>query len=232
MRILRTMLVVCLCVLSAMPLIAVAKDRSSGTGETLLGTWYSEKGTVVFNRNETLVFNGVSYDYTVGKGVITLRGKEGVAAFSYQLSKGALTFTANDGTTTVFSRKQSSSGGSRQAGAGSGSSPKDLAGKWCYMSNIYASNGGSMSNRCFTLNPNGTYEYYSESSSSGQYGSVASQDSDRGTWSATRNTLIANSARYGKKTYKLEKKNHPKTKDPMLVIEGDAYVTAYQKASW
>ena len=107
-----------------------------------------------------------------------------------------------------------------------------VAGKWCYMSNIYASNGGRISNRCFTLNPNGTYEYYGETSSSGQYGSTASQESDRGTWTATANSLDANSAKYGKRSYRLEKKNHPKTKDPMLVIEGEAYVTYYQKTSW
>jgi hypothetical protein len=116
--------------------------------------------------------------------------------------------------------------------AGAASGAKDIAGKWCYMSNITASNGGRISNRCFTLNPNGTYEYYGETSSGGQYGSSASQQSDRGTWTATATTLEANSVRQGRRTYRLEKKNHPKTKDPMLIIEGEAYVTYYQKASW
>lgn len=222
MRVLGRLLVVCVLVLLAMPVVSDA----GGPGESLLGTWYSEKGTAVFNKNGTLVFNGERYRYTVSKGVITLSGAEGSMAVTYRLSRGKLTTTANDGSTTVFSRKQT--GEDRK----SGSSPKDLAGKWCYMSNIHALNGGSISNRCFTLNPNGTYEYYGESSSSGQYGSTASQSSDRGTWSATGNTLIADSARYGKRAYRLEKKNHPKTKDPMLVIEGDAYVTYYKKASW
>ena len=120
--------------------------------------------------------------------------------------------------------------GSQDAVASSGA--KDIAGKWCYMSNINASNSGRISNRCFTLNPNGTYEYYGETSSGGQYGSAVTQESDRGTWTATATTLDANSVKHGKRTYRLEKKNHPKTKDPMLIIEGDAYVTYYQKASW
>jgi hypothetical protein len=120
--------------------------------------------------------------------------------------------------------------GSPDTGAVSGA--KDIVGKWCYMSNITAANSGRISNRCFTLNPNGTYEYYGETSSGGQYGSSVSQESDRGTWTATATTLEANSAKHGKRTYRLEKKNHPKTKDPMLIIEGDAYVTYYQKASW
>ena len=215
-------------------LMIISGSAVAGQDSALLGTWYSEKGAVVFNKNGTLVFNNVSYQYTAAKGVLTISGAEGVAVFSYQLSQGALTFTANDGTRTVYTRKQTASSSSNAAKpsgssrAGSG----DISGKWCYMSNIYASNGGSMSNRCFTLNPNGTYGYYGESSSSGQYGSSASQSSDQGTWTATATTLTANSSRNGKRTYRLEKKNHPKTHDPMLVIEGEAYVTYYQKPSW
>ena len=235
MHIPRRVLVVCMFVLLAIPGSAAAGDRSSGPGRSspggsLLGTWYSEKGTAVFKMNGTMVFNGQNYSYTASKGIITLTGIDGTIPVSYQVSGGKLTTALNDGTVTVFSRKQDPSGEARKAGAGPG--PKDLAGKWCYMSNVHASNGGRMSNRCFTLNPNGSYEYYGEASSSGQYGSAASQESDRGTWSATGTTLIANSARYGKRTYRLEKKNHPKTKDPMLVIEGEAYVTFYKKASW
>jgi len=130
------------------------------------------------------------------------------------------------GNTSGEAKAPSSPDTAKPSGAG------DITGKWCYMSNIYASNGGRISNRCFTLNPNGTYEYYGESSSSGQYGSTASQQSDRGTWTATATTINTNSTRNGTRTYRLEKKNHPKTKDPMLVIEGDAYVTYYKKASW
>jgi hypothetical protein len=100
------------------------------------------------------------------------------------------------------------------------------------MSNVNASNGGRMSNRCFTLYEDGTYQYYAETSSSGEYGSSASQESDSGTWSATQTTITANSQTNGVHTYNLEKRNHPKTNDPMLVLDGDAYVTYGPKPSW
>ena len=89
-----------------------------------------------------------------------------------------------------------------------------------------------MSNRCFVLNSNGTYEYSSETSSSGQYGGSASQEYDAGRWSATRTTLTAMSNRNGRMVYPIELKNHPKTGDPMIVVDGDAYVTAYQRRPW
>jgi hypothetical protein len=45
-------------------------------------------------------------------------------------------------------------------------------------------------------------------------------------------TIIAYSNTHGKITYPFEKRNHPKTGDPMIVLDGDAYVTAYRKNPW
>ncbi|CAN5568206.1 hypothetical protein BH18ACI3_BH18ACI3_19430 [soil metagenome] len=36
----------------------------------------------------------------------------------------------------------------------------------------------------------------------------------------------------GKVVHPIEFRNHPKTGDPMIVVDGDAYVTAYQKRPW
>ena len=83
-----------------------------------------------------------------------------------------------------------------------------------------------------TLYENGTYEYYSETSSSGPVASSASQESDSGTWTATANTITRNSRSQGTATYSLEKRNHPKTGDPMLVLDGDTYVTYGQRRPW
>lgn len=221
------------CVVLSGTILAGSAFAKSPQNEALLGAWHSENATAVFSKNGTVLYNGVTYQYTADKYLITLKGANGTAAFPYQLSKGALTVTANDGSLTVFTRKKpaaSTKQGIREVPVRKGSG--DISGKWCYMSNINASNGGRISNRCFTLNPNGTYQYYGETSSSGQYGSSASQESDQGTWTATATTLSANSARHGNRTYRLEKRNHPKTRDPMLVIEGEAYVTYYQKPSW
>ena len=116
--------------------------------------------------------------------------------------------------------------------AGAGSIAPELVGKWCYMANVYANDGGRQSNTCFVLNGDGTYAYHSETSSSGQYGSTASQADDQGHWVASGNTLTATSVSGKVSSYTFEKQNHPKTHDPMLVVNGQAFVTYFQKPPW
>ena len=161
--------------------------------------------------------------------------KEGAGSFASNTS------TRSSSSTTTSSGPFSSAGESSQTeervdsgtvAQSGGSRPQELVGKWCYMANVNASDGGRQSNRCFTLYPDGRYQYYSETSSSGEYGSTASQESDSGTWSATQDTITANSQTGGSQTFRLEKLNHPKTNDPMLVLDGEAYVTYGQKPPW
>lgn len=217
---------------------AIASERAQATASkqvaALQGSWYSIDGTVTFKTDGTLVYNGEIYYYQVGNGVIQLLGRDGSSVIPYRLAGGKLSVTA-DGKVTVFARSKPAETTTKQAAGSnhSGRSAANLAGKWCYMSNVYASSGGRMSNRCFTLHANGRYEYYAETSSSGQYGSAATQESDRGTWSASDSALTANSERNGRHVYRLEKRNHPKNKnDPMLVLEGEAYVTATARQPW
>lgn len=113
-----------------------------------------------------------------------------------------------------------------------GSNPPELVGKWCYLANIQANDGGRMSERCFVLNGNGTYQYHSETSNSNPYGGSSSQTDDSGRWSATATTITAQSNSGETYNYSLEKRNHPKTGDPMLIVDGDAYVTFYQRQPW
>ena len=63
-------------------------------------------------------------------------------------------------------------------------------------------------------------------------GGTAGQSSDKGTWRVLGNNLIVNSQTQGQITYQFSKQNHPKTGDPMIVINGRAFVTFYQKPSW
>ncbi len=99
------------------------------------------------------------------------------------------------------------------------------------MSNL-TGNNSYMSSRCFVLNANGTYEYSAESSTSGTNGSTTGQSYDSGRWSATETMLTAFSNSQGRVVYPIELRNHPKTGDPMIVVDGDPYVTAYQKRPW
>lgn len=196
----------------------------------LVGRWQSSEATVQIKDDGTLMLNGETFRYAVKGNNITLANNEGAAQFPFQLAGDTLRVLV-DGRTVIYKRV---TGGSRREdfNAASGANSADLFGKWCYMANVNANNGGRMSNRCFTLYANGTYEYYSETSSSGEYGGTASQESDSGTWTATATTITRNSRTLGTQTYSLEKRNHPRNGDPMLVIDGDAYVTSTARSPW
>jgi hypothetical protein len=196
----------------------------------LVGRWQSSEATVQINGNGTLLLNGDSLRYSVKDNVITLANNEGTVSLPFQLSGDTLTVRV--GERTVVYKRLSDGALAGGAGAAGGAHPAELFGKWCYMSNVNAGNGGRMSNRCFTLYENGTYDYYSETSSSGPVASSASQESDSGTWTATATTITRNSRSQGTETYSYEKRNHPKTGDPMIVLDGDAYVTYSPRRPW
>src|SRR5687768_2927516 len=207
--------------------------RSQPSAETapkekgLVGRWQSSEATVQIN-DGTLVLNGETLRYSVKGNIITLANNEGELPLPFQLSGDTLTVRVGE-RTVVYKRLAD---GAEAAGPTGGGLPSELFGKWCYMSNVNAGSGGRMSNRCFTLYENGTYEYYSETSSSGPVASSASQESDSGTWTATATTITRNSRSLGTETYTLEKRNHPKTGDPMIVLDGDAYVTYSPRRPW
>jgi hypothetical protein len=118
------------------------------------------------------------------------------------------------------------------AGAVSGSG-QELVGKWCLMSTFSANSGGSQRMTCFELKPDYTYTYRHEGSMSASTGGAASQSADAGRWKVSGNQLIAQSSRGTTSTYALEKRNHPKNKrDPMICLNGECYVTYYNKPPW
>lgn len=130
------------------------------------------------------------------------------------------------------SRQRQDSGKPNQLPRNNGSVPQELVGKWCYLANIQANDGGRMSERCFVLNANGTYQYHAETSNSNPYGGSSSETNDSGRWTATANSITAYSNSGETYNYSLEKRNHPKTGDPMLIVDGDAFVTYNQRQPW
>ncbi|MGI9167571.1 MAG: hypothetical protein ACR2G5_14545 [Pyrinomonadaceae bacterium] len=214
---------------------AAGKRSETPQKETgLFGRWQSSEATVQIKADGTLDLNGTSYRYSVKGNTITLSSSEGSAQFPFQLSGDTLQVLV-DGRTVLYRRvtgERAENLGAENFDAAAGGNPANLFGKWCYLSNVNSSSGGRMSNRCFTLYGNDTYEYYSETTSSGPVASSASQESDSGTWTATGTTITRNSRTLGSETYSLEKRNHPKTGDPMLVLDGDAYVTYSPRAPW
>jgi hypothetical protein len=108
-----------------------------------------------------------------------------------------------------------------------------LAGKWVYLAQVNTYDGGRMTDSWLQLNADGTFSYYWEVSSSGPNGLAGNVQSDKGTWTATATSLTLKSASGAERTFQMEKCNHPKNKqDPMIVLDGRAYVTATPRAPW
>ncbi|HNR74896.1 MAG TPA: hypothetical protein PKM03_11750, partial [Cyclobacteriaceae bacterium] len=86
------------------------------------------------------------------------------------------------------------------------------------------------------LNANGTYQYAAERSmdtnTNSFYAGTSSQSNDQGTWWVQGDRIYYNSQVRGQGSYQLQKMNHPKTGDPMIVLDGEPYVTFYQKPRW
>jgi hypothetical protein len=215
------------------------KRRTDSAGEQqepkakeqgIVGRWQSSEATVQINDDGTLNLNGATYRYSIKGNNITLADNEGALTFPFKLSGDTLQVLV-DGRLVIYKRITGTAG-VEKSGNASAMNPRELFGKWCYMSNVNSSGGGRMSNSCFTLYENGTYEYYSETSSSGPVASSASQESDSGTWSVSGGTLTAHSRSRGTLTFSLQKRNHPKTGDPMILLDGDAFVTYSQRSPW
>jgi len=107
-----------------------------------------------------------------------------------------------------------------------------MVGKWCWISTVNAQQGARTSNQCFVLNGDGSYQYSGQSDSYNPYGGATSQSADSGTWTATETTFTAQSRSKGTVVFTMEKRNHPKTGDPMLVMNGQAFVTYFQHVPW
>jgi hypothetical protein len=212
---------------------AVSAAAQEKPKNPLVGNWLCEQdGTKVQIRdNGSLTINGTEYAYKVKGSNITVIGEEGAAIMPFALDGDTLTVEF-EGREIVYSRVKPGAKGNSTAMVpkAEGIIP-EFVGKWCYMSSLTGSNS-YMSSRCFTLYANGTYEYSAESSSGGAYGSTAGQSYDSGRWTATRNSITAISNTNGRTVYPIELRNHPKTGDPMIVVDGDAYVTATQRRPW
>ncbi len=209
------------------PADPVAKPKSNG----LVGRWQGPEGVVQINENATIIISGETYRYAVTGNIIMVAGSDGSLPIPFELKGDTLTVSVSGQLQSLKRIKEEA------AGKGSAGGVKtELVGKWCYFANVTANaGGGRMTDECFTLNADGTYQYYRESSSSayasGIYGGTASQTSDSGRWSATETSITAQSRNGQTNTYALEKRNN-KNNDAMLCLDGQCFATAYQRAPW
>lgn len=118
-------------------------------------------------------------------------------------------------------------------GGAKGAVPAELAGQWVFFASFNANNGGGSSRqKVLTLRADGGYTYVAENVSTNPNGAAWGDQSDAGQWSSDGTSITFRSNGGGARTLSLEKRNHPKNKDPMLVIDGSAFVTATQRAPW
>lgn len=221
-----------------------ADNPPVASSNSIVGDWQGPQGVVRFSADGTVVIAGQNYRYTVQGSTLTLIAQDGQVPVPFSLNGD--TMTMGMGAQSIkLTRLSAGSGGmsptnnapSRPAMGvgGNGGVLPELVGKWCYMANVNATNGGARSSsQCFVLNANGTYEFSGLTDSYNPNGGSTSQSYDAGTWTATESTITANSRTRGTSTtYRLEKRNHPKNvNDPMLVLDGQAFVTAWQKPPW
>ncbi|MCC6584020.1 MAG: hypothetical protein IT271_09975 [Chitinophagales bacterium] len=204
----------------------------------IYGTWNNEEvGTLIFNSNGSGTFAGGSFTYTSTASKIFAYSEDGNFTYSYKVVNGQLIISGGIFPAPVTFTKSKNTSSGTSGNTKSGSIDKSIVGTWCWTktSGTYT-NASSGSTRCIVINADGTYQYTYEGSISGSgggyYGGSASQSADHGTWKLNGNTISVVSASEGALTYSFQKKNHPKTGDPMIVIDGDAYVTYYQKNPW
>jgi hypothetical protein len=214
----------------------------ASASNNLVGIWSGNNETIEFTKAGKCVYLGQVYTYQTANGNITLQTAQGNLTMGYAVSGNQLSLMAN-GKTVNYSKNGAPvtgvtpSGNTVSAGVGAGKVALDLVGKWCYDNVNSTNSGGSSTEQCITLKADGTYEYYSEASRSvntnAYSGGTNSQSSDRGTWSYDGTRIYYSSTRgAGSGSYLLEKRNHPKNNDPMIVLDGQTYVTFYQKAPW
>ncbi len=208
------------------------QPAGGNANDGLVGVWSGNGETIEFKSNGQCVYIGNTFPYEESQGHVTLTTSQGKVMFTYTITGDQLKLTAN-GQQVLYNR----GGGILQTttvnNAGEGYVAPELVGQWCYMSNSL----NSSTNNCITLNADGTYIYRGESSRTVStpdlYGGTSSQGSDQGTWYLKGDRIYYNSQTKGPGSYRLEKRNHPKNVgDPMIVLDGEAYVTATLKQPW
>jgi len=203
---------------------AAPAPAGARAGGSIVGSWRNATGSARFNADGTGVVDGTPGRYEIRGNQLTLIGAQGQATLPFEVRGEVLTLTVNGAAVTLNRVKEE---------AGEGSIHMELVNKWCWISVTTANQGASQSSRCNTLNGNGTYTRVGESDSYNPYGGATSQSADSGTWTATESTLTTHSRSGRTTTYRLEKRNHPKNvRDPMIVLDGQPYVTAYNKPPW
>lgn len=214
--------------------VTTTAPAAGGSNAALLGPWSASGETIDFKPNGQCIYMGQNFGYQISGNTLTLITSQGNVNMNYSLQGNQLTLMAN-GKSVVFTKGQSG-GGAGQQSPGGQRVAQELVGKWCYVNVNSTNTGGSTSEECIELNADGTYVYYSERSMSTNtdafWAGTNSTSNDQGTWSYDGQRIYYNSQTRGQGSYELVKQNHPRNNDPMIVLDGKAFATHYQKSPW
>jgi hypothetical protein len=218
--------------------IVLLGQTAKTDAEKLVGKWVCHDDgypmEADFKANGSGVVDGDAITWTLKSGVLSVFVDGDKKIYNLSLNENSFRVSGGDLERPMNFKRVAAPG--PPANANSKVTPtgkkldQTLVGKWCYVN--VATNYSTSSEQCIIVNANGTYEYYAERSTSGGNGSTASQSSDAGTWWVENDRVHYNSQNQGEGSYELIKRNHPKTGDPMIVLDGNAYVTFYKKSPW
>jgi hypothetical protein len=200
----------------------------------LIGRWSNYGETWEFKSNGQCTYLAKTYSYSVAGNSIILQTPDGNLILNFSINGNELKLTLN-GNEFVYTKNTTQPVVSKTS-TGKKSIDQSLVGKWCYINVTSTSTGGSSTDACITINADGTYSYYSERSmrvnTTGLSGGTTSQNADSGTWWVEGDRIFYVSQTQGQGSFQLQKINHPKNNDPMIVLDGTSYVTAYRKSHW
>ncbi|MBN8576890.1 MAG: hypothetical protein J0L66_08085 [Cytophagales bacterium] len=213
-----------------------SQPKTTQTGNEVIGVWSGHGETIEFKNNGQCIYLGNTFQYQLSQGHITLITPQGNAMLAYSLKGNQLNLTANGQQFTYTRGAGGQAGQSQPTQSGGNRTAPELVGKWCWTNVTSTNSGGVSSSTCIVLNGNGTYQYASERSmdtnTDAFFAGTSSQSNDQGTWWVQGDRIFYNSQTRGQGSYQLQKVNHPKTGDPMIVLDGESYVTYYQKPRW
>lgn len=231
-------------------LLGLGLSLQAQANPALFGTWSAvvdgEPLVVEFGENANGKVNGQPMRWQAMGAMLFLEQQGQVQTYQWEVKGGRLSVAGGElsGVVTLTrGTKAADAAKAKQAkaaapGQAAGATGQELVGKWCRMSTFTANQGGgSQRSACFELRPDGSYVYQYEGSMSatapGMWGGSASQSSDAGRWSVNGGRLVAQSRSGKVSSYRLEKRNHPKNRrDPMICLDGECYVTFYNKPPW
>jgi hypothetical protein len=223
---------------------ATIEKTTSGITETpsIIGSWSGGGEVLEFKKDGQCMLSGQAISYQFNPPFIEFNGPGGSMKIETSFTdKDHMNLNVNGNLvpyTRVGNTPINAPGQTNTSSESSGGQiDMSMVGKWCYTNINSYNQGSSYSSNCITLNADGTYVYVNESersvNTSDFSGGTAGQGNDAGKWWVQGDRIYYNSPTKGQGSFHFEKRNHPKNVgDPMLVIEGTAYVTAYAKAPW